>query len=59
MKEYIKKILGSGNHPLSSASHMTTLIVSNVENHGVIKIVKPLEDFGLLVKEITETVQMK
>ena len=44
-----KKILGSGN--------MTTLIISNDEIHDIIKIVKSLEDSGLLVKGITETVQ--
>ena len=35
----------------------TTLIISNDEIHDVIKIVKSLEDSGLLVKGITETVQ--
>ena len=44
-----KKILGSGN--------MTTLIASNDEIHDIIKIVKYLEDSGLLVKGVTETVQ--
>ena len=44
-----QKILGSGN--------MTTLIISNDEIHDVIKIVKSLEDSGLLVKGVTETVQ--
>ena len=44
-----KKILGSGN--------TTTLITSNDEKNDVIKIVKPLEDSGLLLKGITETVQ--
>ena len=44
-----KKILGSGN--------MTTLIISNDEIHDIIKIVKSLEDFGLLVKGVTETAQ--
>ena len=43
-----KKILGSGN--------MTTLIISNDEIHDIIKIVQSLEDSGLLVKGITETV---
>ena len=51
-----KKILGSENHPLSSASHITILIISNNEIH-IIKIVKSLKDSGLLVKGITETVQ--
>ena len=40
-----KKILGSGN--------VTTLVISN----DIIKIVKSLEDSGLLLKGVTETVQ--
>ena len=35
----------------------TTLIISNDEIHYVIKIVKSIEDSGLLVKGITKTVQ--
>ena len=42
-----KKILGSGN---------TTLIISNDEINDIIKIVKSLEDSGLLLKGVTETV---
>ena len=49
MQEYIKKILGSGNR--------TTLIISNNEIEDIIKIVKSLEDSGLLLKRVTETVQ--
>ena len=49
MREYIKKILGSGN--------TTTLIISNNEMEDLIKIVKSLEDSGLLLKGVTETVQ--
>ena len=52
-----KKILGSGNCPSSSISHMATLIISNDEIHDIIKTVKSLEDSGLLAKLITETVQ--
>ena len=48
MEEYIKKILGSGN---------TRLIISNDEINDIIKIVKSLEDSGLLLKGVTETVQ--
>ena len=48
MQEYIKKILWSGN---------TTLIIPNDEIHDIIKIVKCLEDFGLLLKGVTKTVQ--
>ena len=44
-----KKILGSGN--------MTTLIISNDEIEDIIKIAKSLEDSGLLLKGVTETVQ--
>ena len=44
-----KKILGSGN--------MTTVIISNDEIHDIIKIVKSLEDSGLLLKGVTQTVQ--
>ena len=43
-----KKILGSGN---------TTLIISNDEINDIIKIIKSLEDSGLLLKGVTETVQ--
>ena len=44
-----KKILGSGNN--------TTLIISNKDMDDLIKIVKSLEDSGLLLKGVTETVQ--
>ena len=43
-----KKILGSGT---------TTIIISNDEMEDTIKIVKSLEDSGLLLKGVTETVQ--
>ena len=49
MQEYIKKILGSGN--------TTTLIISNDEINDIIKIVKSLEDSGLLLKGVSETIQ--
>ena len=53
-----KKILRSGhNGLLSSASHNTVSIISNDEIEDFIKIVKPLEDSGLLLKRVTETVQ--
>ena len=53
MREYIKKILGSGHNCPSS----TTLIISNDEVGDIIKIVKSLEYSGLLLKGVTETVQ--
>ena len=46
-----KKILGSGHN------NTTTLIISNNEMEDIIKIVKSLEDSGLLLKGVTETVQ--
>ena len=58
MQEYIKKILGSRNRPSSSTLHNnTTLIISNDEINDIIKIVKSLEDSGLLLKGVTKTVQ--
>ena len=45
-----KKILGSGHNN-------TTLIISNDEINDIIKIIKSLEDSGLLLKGVTETVQ--
>ena len=48
-----KKILGSGNNHPSS----TTLIISNDEMENIMKIVKSLEDSGLVLKRVTETVQ--
>ena len=54
-----KKILGSGRcHSSSSALHnTTTLIISNKDMEDLIKIVKSLEDSGLLLKGVTESVQ--
>ena len=44
-----KKILGSGNH--------TTRIISNGEMQDLLKILKSLEDSGILLDGITETVK--
>ena len=46
-KKY-RKILGSGT---------TTLIISNKEIEHVIKIIKSLEDSGVLIKGVSETMQ--
>ena len=43
-----KKIFGSG---------MTTLIISNEEMNNIMKIFKSLEDAGLLIKDVSETVK--
>ena len=46
-----KKIFGSGHN------NTATLIISNNEMKGIIKIVKSFEDSGLLLKGISETAQ--
>ena len=43
-----KKMLGSG---------MTTLIISNDEMNDILKIVKSLENSGLLLNGVSETIQ--
>ena len=45
-----KKILGSGHNN-------TTLIISNDEMNEILKIVKCLEDSGVLLKGVSETIQ--
>ena len=45
-----KKMLGSGT---------TTLIISNDEMNDIIKIVKSLEDSGVILKSASETIQHK
>ena len=50
--EIHKKILGSGHN-----NNTATLIISNNEMEDIIKIVKSLEDSGLLLKGVAETVQ--
>ena len=47
MREYIKKILGSGN---------TTLIISNEELNEIMKIIRALENSNILLKGITKTI---
>ena len=49
MQKYIKKILGSG--------HNATLIISNDEMEDILKIVKSLEDSGLLSEGVSETIK--
>ena len=47
-----KKILGSGHN-----NNNTTLIISNDEMDAILKIVKSLEDSGVLLKGVSETIQ--
>ena len=51
-----KKILGSG-HKNNNNNNNTVLIISNDEINDIIKTVKSLEDSGLLLKRVTQTVQ--
>ena len=46
--EVLKKMLGSG---------ATTLIISNDEMDDIFKIVKSLENYGVLLKGVSETIQ--
>ena len=52
-----KKILGSGRHSSSASHNTTTLIISKKDIEDLIKIVKSLEDSGLLLKGVTESVR--
>ena len=49
MQKYIKKILGS--------DYNTTLIISSDKMKDILKIVKSLEDSGLLLKRVCETIK--
>ena len=44
--------------PLDVASHATTLIISDEEINDI-KIVKSLEELGLLIKGVSETIQIE
>ena len=52
-----KKILGSGRYFSSALHNTTTLIISNKDMEDLIKTVKSLQDSGLLLKGVTESVQ--
>ena len=51
-----KKMFGSGTCP-SDLTKWTTLITSNEELNDIMKIVKLLEESGLIIKEVSETIQ--
>ena len=50
-----KKTFGSGTHP-SDLAKRTTLIILN-EKMNIMKIVKPLEESGLIIKGVSKTIQ--
>ena len=47
-----KKLLGSGSTPKT-----TTLIISNEAMNDIMKIIKSLEDLGVLLKGVTKTIR--
>ena len=51
-----KKIYRLG-HPLELASRTTALIISTEEMEDIMKVVKSLEESGLLIKVISETIK--
>ena len=53
-----KKMFGSGR--LSDlATRNTTLIISNEEMNDIMKIIKSLEESGILIKDVSETIKNK
>ena len=48
MQEYMKKKLGTGT---------ATLVISDEKMKSIIKTMKSLEDFDLLLKLVSETIQ--
>ena len=59
-----KKMFGFGCHPSDLASRQsdfaprnTTLILSNEEMNDIMKIVKSLEESGLLIKDVSKAIK--
>ena len=50
------KMFGSGRHP-SDLAKKITLIISNEEMNNIMKLVKSLEESGLLIKGVSKTVK--
>ena len=55
--EIHKKMFGYGRRPSELALRTTTLIISNEKVIHIMKIAKALEDFGLLIKSVSETMK--
>ena len=49
-------MFASGTHPLELAKQIT-LIISNDKMNDIMKIVTFLEESGLLIKEVSETIK--
>ena len=50
-------MFGYGRRPSELALRTTTLIISNEKVIHIMKIAKVLEDFGLLIKSVSETMK--
>ena len=50
-------MVGSGCRPSDLASRMRALIISHEEMNDIMKIVKSLEESGLLIKDVVETIK--
>ena len=48
-----KKMFWYSTHPSHLASHTTSLIISNKEMENIMKIVKSLEECGLLIRRVS------
>ena len=51
-------MFGSGS-PLDLASRTATSIISNEEMNDIMNIFKSLEESGLLIKRVSETIKIK
>ena len=49
-------MFGSGMHP-SDLAKQITLPISNEEMNDIMKIIKSLEAFGLLIKDVSKTIK--
>ena len=56
---YHKKMFGPDRCPSDLTSRNTTLIVSNEEMNDIMKIIKSLEESGLLIKALAKQLKMK
>ena len=56
---YHKKMFGPDRSPSDLTSRNTTLIVSNEEMNDIMKIIKSLEESGLLIKALAKQLKMK
>ena len=52
-------VADAGIHKKIMGSRTTTLRISNDKIEDIIKVVKSLEDSGLLLKEVSEAIQNK